>query len=181
MVVTKQRKANFGVDPSSFASAIFNRRRFTVFTELLHSYDHWQQSVQRSLIDELTPYLKLVLPKFHRIRSAFLGRNPIPSVAAPELFDVLSTKKNPGIVARSYALGLQARGMTLRMRECKTMLQHVITSQQLTHPSLLVDQLLDPSWSYVFAQMREAFCSCKEIVSMIVDLNTLGYSKTLQP
>ena len=159
MVVTKQRKANFGIDPSSFASAIFNRRRFSVFTELLHSYDHWQETVQRSLIDELTPYVKLFSPKFQRIRSAFLGRNPIPTVAAPELFDVLSTKKNPGIVARSYALGLQARGITLRMRECKNTFQHVMTSQQLTHPSLLVDQLLDPSWSYVFAQMREAFCS----------------------
>ena len=132
---------------------------FSSYCSLLSFYEKWQWEAFvipfKSSIDPLLPSFRA---RFTRVHSTFLGSAPrFPESRSDPLFFSQSEKKDAHRTARRFALGVQPRGTSLnldmtdiRFTMRNPMLGHVRNALNAKHPALLVEELLENTWKFVF-------------------------------
>ena len=129
------------------------------FSSLIQFYEDWQWDTKVIPYRErIEAHLPDILVRYQQIQFSFLNREPVhsnPDVASH--FYTQSYRKDAAASARRYALNIQSRGTHLVMRNATTKLQHVQIALTAKHPNLLVAELLEPPWRFVFDQVETAF------------------------
>ena len=140
----------------------FYERTFGSYCDLLRCYEDWQwESLVMPFKRRIEPVLTSAVATFESLQAGFLGRSPVRTAGDEDpLFFSQSQKRHAHQVARRYALGIQPRGTSLadvRLKDPRNMTQHVDVALKARHPALLVEELLDPTWKFVFDQMKASF------------------------
>ena len=149
----------------------FIDREFHSFTEYLAAISSWQAKYQLGpLVADLRPLISRYQETFRAIQCEFLQQPPVSPPEVPAYFSTESQKRNVAAAARRYALGIQARGVHIPLSDATTKEQHVDLALRVRHPALLIEEVLEPPWAYVFSQFEASFRfrSCNATVAAAI-------------
>ena len=133
----------------------------------MSAYEEWQWEAH---VIPLQESINALLPSFCRrfndLQRHFIGRDwEPPEISSNPLFFSQSEKRDAHRSARRFALGVQPKGTGIYDRKAtpisavfprqNPMISHVNRALEAKHPAFLVEELLEPSWKFVFQHMEE--------------------------
>ena len=133
----------------------------------MSAYENWQWEAH---VIPLQESINALLPSFCRrfndLQRHFIGRDwEPPEISSNPLFFSQSEKRDAHRSARRFALGVQPKGTGIYDRKAtpisdvfprqNPMISHVNRALEAKHPAFLVEELLEPSWKFVFQHMEE--------------------------
>ena len=132
---------------------------FPSYTSMMTFYEQWQwDMIVAPIKSSLAEVIPSIQARYDGLQRLFLHSDPIRSEAEKDpLFYTLSAKKQSKATARRFALGTQARGTRLNLKEAQSKTEHVAIALECKHPATLVTELLEPTWRYVFNQTEASF------------------------
>ena len=134
-------------------------QNFFCFTNLLAAFANYQwEAFVLPVIEQVNVLLPEIKRRYNNLQRLFLHADPVRSNDQEDpLFYAQSKRKVAQAAARRYALGVQPRGVHMSIHDASSKREHINIALKCRHPSLLVSELLEPTWRYVFDQMECSF------------------------
>ena len=139
---------------------MFNPYQYQSLTALLEGHRNYlHTNCLQPFLNRIEDALPGLTQDFQNLRSSFLRGPPIPESESSldSDFSQQSQTKHLASQVRRYTLGTQARGIHARMRHATTEAEHLQYAYETPHPTITAQNVLEPSWSYVFNNLTAGY------------------------